>query len=222
MSSNAMADQSKVPADSNKEIPNGENVEKTIKQKSKKQEVAKSASTDILLKRPVLFQKILRGAVVARKTTGDDQGTPKRKIKLSQLQDIAFYGVPDSPKGLRSITWRVLLGLLPLSTSQWPDRLKSKRNLYKQFIADFITTEEEIMKNETEPTFEDNPLSTEPGSKWNTFFKDEELRETIAKDVHRTHPSYSFFTQGITYDVMKRMLFIFAKLKTQVCRTYKG
>ena len=60
MSSNAMADQSKVPADSNKEIPNGENVEKTIKQKSKKQEVAKSASTDILLKRPVLFQKILR------------------------------------------------------------------------------------------------------------------------------------------------------------------
>ena len=112
--------------------------------------------------------------------------------------------------------WRVLLRLLPLSTSQWPDRLKSKRNLYKQFIADFITTEEDIMKNETEPTFEDNPLSTEPGSKWNTFFKDEELRETIAKDVHRTHPSYSFFTQGTTYDVMKRMLFIFAKLNPGV------
>ena len=72
------------------------------------------------------------------------------------------------------------------------------------------------MNNETEPTFEDNPLSTEPGSKWNTFFKDEELRETIAKDVHRTHPSYSFFTQGTTYDVMKRMLFIFAKLNPGV------
>ena len=58
MSSNAMADQSKVPADSNKKIPNGENMKEMIKQKSKKQEVA--ASTDILLKRPVLFQKILQ------------------------------------------------------------------------------------------------------------------------------------------------------------------
>eukprot|EP00943_MAST-04B_sp_MAST-4B-sp1_P001956 g1956.t1 len=90
-----------------------------------------------------------------------------------------------------------------------------KRALYKQFLNDFMTTQEDLLNN-SEPTFEDNPLSTEPTSAWNTFYQDAEVKEAIAKDVHRTHPGYSFFTQGETYTVMKRMLFIFAKLNPGV------
>ena len=175
----------------------------------------------ILLRRPVLFKKILRGSIVKKKTNikQDLEETAtlqeRRKINLNQLQNISFYGIPDSPKGLRSISWRVLLGLLPLDPSKWKERLNEKRFLYKQFINDFITTQEELL-NKNEPTFEDNPLSTEPTSQWNIFYQDEEIKETIAKDVHRTHPGYSFFTQGNTYEVMKRMLFIFAKLNPGV------
>jgi hypothetical protein len=64
-------------------------------------------------------------------------------------------------------------------------------------------------------------LSLDQDSRWNAFFKDNEILSEIDKDVKRTFPHLHFFNQispsGKTiesphYHVLKRILFIYAKL----------
>jgi hypothetical protein len=43
-------------------------------------------------------------------------------------------------------------------------------------------------------THDDHPLALSSGSKWNTFFKDNEIKEQIDRDVMRTHPDMHFFS----------------------------
>lgn len=43
----------------------------------------------------------------------------------------------------------------------------------------------------------DHPLSVQPRSKWNIFFKDLELWEEIEKDVRRTRSDISFFIEAV-------------------------
>lgn len=40
---------------------------------------------------------------------------------------------------------------------------------------------------------DDDPLSTRSDSVWNNFFKDNEVKDQIARDVERTHPDMHFF-----------------------------
>ena len=42
-------------------------------------------------------------------------------------------GVPDD-SGLRPVCWKLLLNYLPPNRKQWKEVLRSKRELYKQFI----------------------------------------------------------------------------------------
>jgi hypothetical protein len=41
---------------------------------------------------------------------------------------------------------------------------------------------------------DDHPLSLDAGSRWRTFFQDNEILEQITRDVMRTHPDMHFFT----------------------------
>jgi hypothetical protein len=43
-------------------------------------------------------------------------------------------------------------------------------------------------------THDDHPLALSNTSKWNTFFKDNEIKEQIDRDVMRTHPDMHFFS----------------------------
>ncbi len=43
-------------------------------------------------------------------------------------------------------------------------------------------------------TADDHPLSLDAGSRWRTFFQDNETLEQITRDVMRTHPDMEFFT----------------------------
>ena len=47
----------------------------------------------------------------------------------------------------------------------------------------------------TNTTFLDHPLSINPDSRWQTFFKDNEVLLQIDKDVRRLCPDISFFQQ---------------------------
>lgn len=48
-------------------------------------------------------------------------------------------------------------------------------------------------------TLVDHPLSLNPDSKWQTFFKDNEVLSQIDKDVRRLCPDISFFQQACDF-----------------------
>ncbi|XP_076784532.1 TBC1 domain family member 13 isoform X4 [Arvicanthis niloticus] len=48
-------------------------------------------------------------------------------------------------------------------------------------------------------TFEDHPLNPNPDSRWNTYFKDNEVLLQIDKDVRRLCPDISFFQRATEY-----------------------
>ncbi|KAG5869507.1 hypothetical protein JTB14_008058 [Gonioctena quinquepunctata] len=115
-------------------------------------------------------------------------------INLRQLKNLSFSGIPDD-QGRRALCWRILLNFLPADQTQWKTYLKTKRNIYIEFIKDMVV----VMPGENEPigdvTYSDHPLSMHPESEWLTFFKDNEVLLQIDKDVRRLYPDISFFQQ---------------------------
>eukprot|EP00879_Flechtneria_rotunda_P005730 GHRR01006031.1.p1 GENE.GHRR01006031.1~~GHRR01006031.1.p1 ORF type:complete len:476 (+),score=176.35 GHRR01006031.1:122-1549(+) len=59
------------------------------------------------------------------------------RINLDELRRLAFQGIPDKD-GLRSMTWKLLLGYLPPDPSEWDKVLARKRTEYFLFCEDLI------------------------------------------------------------------------------------
>ncbi|XP_015112066.1 TBC1 domain family member 13 [Diachasma alloeum] len=129
-----------------------------------------------------------------------EEALNEEEIDISHLKRICFHGIPDEG-GLRSLCWKLLLNYLPLTKSDWEETLKRKRDLYNTFIADLIVMPGEKTHDgeRVDVTLHDHPLNSSPGSKWQTFFKDNEVLLQIDKDVRRLCPDISFFQQGTDY-----------------------
>ncbi|XP_022908310.1 TBC1 domain family member 13 [Onthophagus taurus] len=118
-------------------------------------------------------------------------------IDLKTLKKLCFNGIPDTA-GFRPLCWKLLLGYLPPERESWKDTLEKNRRLYKNFIDDLVVlpgTEDANGDN----NFLDHPLSCNPDSRWQTFFKDNEVLLQIDKDVRRLCPDISFFQQPTEY-----------------------
>jgi len=115
-------------------------------------------------------------------------------IDINSLKEKSYRGVPEG-NGRRSITWRILLGYLPLERDSWDTILEQKRNLYKQLVEEIIVQTPES----NSPVIEDHPLNPNPNSNWQNFFKDNEVLLQIDKDVRRLYPDISFFSQACDY-----------------------
>eukprot|EP00088_Acartia_fossae_P024788 TRINITY_DN2566_c0_g1_i2.p1 TRINITY_DN2566_c0_g1~~TRINITY_DN2566_c0_g1_i2.p1 ORF type:complete len:385 (-),score=51.57 TRINITY_DN2566_c0_g1_i2:465-1619(-) len=124
----------------------------------------------------------------------DDLLNCASKIDLKSLKDKSYRGIPEG-NGRRSLTWRILLGYLPLDRDSWPSVLQQKRALYKQFVEEIIVQTPET----NSPVIEDHPLNPNPNSNWQHFFKDNEVLLQIDKDVRRLYPDISFFSQACEY-----------------------
>ncbi|XP_036148660.1 TBC1 domain family member 13 isoform X6 [Monomorium pharaonis] len=128
------------------------------------------------------------------------------EINTASLSKICFHGIPDEPGGLRPLCWKLLLNYLPPTKSSWLETLKRKRELYNTFIEDLIVmpggsnTDD---KERVDVTLHDHPLNLNPDSKWQTYFKDNEVLLQIDKDVRRLCPDISFFQQGTDYPCEK-------------------
>ncbi|XP_045463599.1 TBC1 domain family member 13 [Harmonia axyridis] len=122
-------------------------------------------------------------------------------IDLSELKSVAFHGIPDD-QGLRSLCWRLLLNYLPPERELWDSFLLKKRDLYRQFIDEMIVMPGSKEEN-GDVTFNDHPLSNNPDSQWQTFFKDNEVLLQIDKDVRRLCPDISFFQQPTEFPCTK-------------------
>lgn len=105
----------------------------------------------------------------------------------------------------RSICWRIFLDCLPEDRADWPQTLQRKRLEYSEKISEFdFNPREEIG---------DNPLSQDDQSKWNKYFQDEELRQMIQQDVHRTWPEIEVFQSDRIHNMMTAILFYYSKAK---------
>jgi hypothetical protein len=114
------------------------------------------------------------------------QSIKKDYIDGDELRCLAFHGIPEETN-LRPIYWRLLLNYLPKEKSNWASTLEKKRNLYYQFVDEILA----------KAKIQDHPLSMDPDSQWQAFFKDNEVLLQIDKDVRRLCPEMSFF-QSLT------------------------
>jgi hypothetical protein len=123
-----------------------------------------------------------------------------KEIDVYQLKKLCFNGIPDEGS-LRPLCWKLLLNYIPFSRDKWSQTLTPKRELYKSFIADLIVIpgQSSLERGRIDVTTDDHPLNLDPDSKWQTYFKDNEVLLQIDKDVRRLCPDISFFQQGSEY-----------------------
>ncbi|KAF2075937.1 hypothetical protein CYY_002740 [Polysphondylium violaceum] len=135
-------------------------------------------------------------------------------IDISIIQHLAEQGIPES-HGLRSLYWKILLRYLPLDRTKWDSFLEKSRGGYKGFVDELMIDPHDLGER---PPEADHPLSVSVDSKWNEYFKDQNILVDIEKDVRRTFPSLHFFNhqqeegKTIHYEALRRILFIYAKL----------
>jgi len=63
------------------------------------------------------------------------------------IRKSADTGIPDQGSH-RGVAWRVLLGLLPLDTQKWESALKSKRDLYRDFVKQYFCKADDCWNGE--------------------------------------------------------------------------
>ncbi|XP_038601179.1 TBC1 domain family member 13 [Tachyglossus aculeatus] len=124
------------------------------------------------------------------------------KIALEKLRELCFSGIPFEG-GIRCLCWKILLNYLPLEKASWTSILSKQRELYSQFLKEMIIqpgiAKANMGVSREDVTFEDHPLNPNPESRWNTYFKDNEVLLQIDKDVRRLYPDMSFFQTCTDY-----------------------
>ncbi|KAI6645746.1 hypothetical protein LOD99_13009 [Oopsacas minuta] len=126
---------------------------------------------------------------------------------LSKLREMALHGELES-QPLRGIAWRLFLGTLPTATEDWIDIVNKQREKYN---SDKNKADIDPHKNASS-----HPLSNESNSAWNQFFLDQDLWLIVDQDVSRTWPEERIFTNERIRNIMRRVLFTYAKSQSKV------
>ncbi|XP_008208750.1 TBC1 domain family member 13 [Nasonia vitripennis] len=139
-------------------------------------------------------------SILKRKIQEFEDMLSASEVDAYQLRRLCFNGIPDEGS-LRPLCWKLLLNYIPYTREKWDETLARKRELYKSFIDDLIVIpgESNLETGRVDVTTDDHPLNLDPDSKWQTFFKDNEVLLQIDKDVRRLCPDISFFQQGSEY-----------------------
>eukprot|EP01084_Bolivina_argentea_P177964 307702_1 len=112
---------------------------------------------------------------------------------------------------IRSVYWKVFLSVIGNDTASWKHTLHKKRAQYTtlkdKYINDAMKEDDDSASN----LIIDNPLLSTSGGKWDKYYKDNELRDTIVLDVDRTYPEDDFFVNKIVQNSLTDILFIYCK-----------
>ncbi|CAB1318932.1 unnamed protein product [Coregonus sp. 'balchen'] len=126
----------------------------------------------------------------------------EEKLDLKALRELCFSGIPFEG-GIRALCWKVLLNYLPLDQTIWDSFLKKQREGYSQFLKEMIIqpgiAKANLGLSREDVTMEDHPLNPNPESKWNNYFRDNEVLLQIDKDVRRLYPDMAFFQWPTDY-----------------------
>ncbi|GAA5902723.1 hypothetical protein JCM8208_007049 [Rhodotorula glutinis] len=161
-------------------------------------------------------------------------------LSLAALKADAEQGVLHDKRGLRSLSWRYFLGLLPAPTPS--PTTPTSREPYELTLAQsrtaYTALRERYLRSpdgrwvadgpgdapatagkgqaRVEDLKVNNPLGLDDGNPWQEWFADLETRSEIRKDVLRTFPEIDYFRSAETQDRMTDLLFIWCKLAPEV------
>ncbi|XP_067940701.1 TBC1 domain family member 13-like [Watersipora subatra] len=121
-------------------------------------------------------------------------------IDYTELSKKCFQGCPDV-KGMRSLSWKLMLYYLPQKKTEWDDALNKQRRAYKSFIEEMIIKPGSEVK--MEDSVSDHPLNPNPDSQWSQYFKDNEMLLQIDKDCRRLYPDLVFFQSATEYPCLR-------------------
>ncbi|KAL3119614.1 hypothetical protein niasHT_006700 [Heterodera trifolii] len=118
---------------------------------------------------------------------------------------------------LRSIVWRLLLGVLPMEDrTQWVEVIGQERRNYTE-LRHRIESNPRINNSPEGKNFDgNNPLSLNAESPWCRHFENQSTRKNIEKDVDRTCPDLKFFQIDDVKQTMVNVLFFYSKLNSQI------
>jgi TBC1 domain family protein 5 len=128
---------------------------------------------------------------------------------------------------LRSVRWRVNLGILPASPEASVDELRraaadSRRryvSLKRRLMVDpHLPKEEDRSSN----LVVDNPLSQNPDSSWGRFFRGAELEKTVDQDLSRLYPEDGSYFQTPNCQSMLRRILLMWCLQHPECGYRQG
>ncbi|CAG9460463.1 unnamed protein product [Pedinophyceae sp. YPF-701] len=104
----------------------------------------------------------------------------------------------------RSLTWKLLLGLLPPNRSAWEAEAKRVKECYAQYVQDVSR----LLERPADGHASEHPLSTSDSSQWHAYFQFRQVTEEIQMDVDRTHSEDAWFRAQ--RPVMLEVLQVFA------------
>ncbi|KAL5974152.1 hypothetical protein ACLOJK_030815 [Asimina triloba] len=115
---------------------------------------------------------------------------------------------------LRSVRWRINLGVLPSSPASSVDDLRrvtadSRRRyagLRRRLLVDPHSTKN---GNVVPDLVIDNPLSQNPDSTWGRFFRNAELEKMVDQDLSRLYPEHgNYFQTSACQAILRRVLLL--------------
>ncbi|TRY84225.1 hypothetical protein DNTS_026646 [Danionella cerebrum] len=113
----------------------------------------------------------------------------EQTVDLKALRELCFSGMKG--KGLCGYRVREAFALC------------AGRDLYAQFVRELIIqpgiAKASLGVSREDVTLEDHPLNPSPDSRWNTYFKDNEVLLQIDKDVRRLYPDMAFFQRATDF-----------------------
>ncbi len=126
----------------------------------------------------------------------------KTKVNMVLLKSLAFAGVPTECTGLRGVVWRLLFGQLPVEPQKWESFLQLRQSQYDSFRKDLVIIPRlpHVKPDHScESTIEvqDHPLSLSSESRWCLFYKDDNARKQINKDMRRTRRDVALFKEMV-------------------------
>eukprot|EP00771_Trimastix_marina_P001839 gnl/Trimastix_PCT/2944.p1 GENE.gnl/Trimastix_PCT/2944~~gnl/Trimastix_PCT/2944.p1 ORF type:complete len:729 (-),score=222.48 gnl/Trimastix_PCT/2944:104-2290(-) len=108
---------------------------------------------------------------------------------------------------VRGLCWRVFLGVLPPSTSEWHEAMIGTRQRYEDSLSENIIDPD---KGVADPNV-DNPLAQSTDSTWTKFWSNKELESMIQQDLNRLYTEYDVFQEDVFQARMRRILLIYAR-----------
>lgn len=129
----------------------------------------------------------------------------REKILNREILDCSF----------NTVLWRVFLHCLSRDSNQWSEMLDKSRHDYDKLVKQHTIDPYQMNGDGECAQASNHPLSHDENSLWGQYFKDQELRETILKDIQRSFPDIAFFRDQHIIDLQLRLLFTHARHHTQ-------
>ena len=133
------------------------------------------------------------------------------------LRDLALSGDLGRLRN-RFISWRVFLSIFPDSSpvESWVPICSTLRSAYYSLQDSYkVTPTQQVNVSTLDPLIY-NPLSQSSENPWNSFYMDNDLKQTIRNDIDRTLQERELFQDESIKELMVRVLFAWAKTNPEI------